>query len=671
MSAGPAEMTVPAPDRAARRALDQRVVELPVPLLSGVAVGLVALGAAGALFGGTDATQGPIGLTLTLALAFTPLGVFVLRRLPGHPLGRLMVLTGATAAVATLAVSWSTLPLAAWLSQWMWWPPLALIPILLLLAPDGRLPSTRWRPLVQILLAASALTTVALAGAALARPRTLLSGTAGAVTSPGLHLILVVAVAALGVVLLGTLGVLAALVVRWRGAGEQARHQLACLLPSPAVLALGLTLDTMFDVPYAWLVAVAALPLGLALAVLRYQLHDLDLYVHRGAAWLVLTALAVGIYAVVVAGLGAAFAEPGSRTASVLAAAAVAALLQPAQRLTQRGVNRLLYGRRDEPYSVLTELGHHLEAMRDPLAVLPEIAASIVDGLRVPYAAVRVVDDDGTVATAAERGRWSGEPERFAMVAHGRPVGELLVAPRRPGSRFSAAESRLLRDLAGQTALAAEACRSSVALQRARDRLVLAREEERRRLRRDLHDGVASALVGTRMLTEALRRTVPGGGSAPTLLDALAADLDGCTTEVRTLIDGLRPAALDHGLEPALDGLADRFAGQGPAVTVLVDGPLTELPAAVEVAAYRITAETVTNTVKHAGARTCTITVRRDERHLAVRIDDDGIGFQEAAGGAGVGLSSIRDRAEELGGRATVRSGPAGTTVEVLLPLAA
>lgn len=651
------------------RGLVQRLVELPVWVLVTAGISLLAFGLAGVLSGQTGPVPGTAALPTSMAAAFTPLGVFITRRMPGHPLGRLMLLVGLSATVAALAVAWAaTLP-AAWLSQWSWWPPLAVIPVLLLLVPDGRLPSPRWRPLAGVLVVAAVVATVALAAAAAMSPRSLLVDL-DTPPPPQAQVLLVVAASAAAVVLLATLGVLAALIVRWRAAPVLQRRQLACLLPSAVLLVGGVALS-ITELPAPWVLAVAALPLGLTFAVLRFQLHDLDLYVHRGAVWLVLTGLAIATYAVVVAAVSGTFVEAGSPTAALLGAGAVAAILQPAQHLAQRGVSRLLYGRRDDPYAVITSLGRFLGTMRDPLAVLPQITSTIVDELKVPYAALVLTGTDGVAATVAERGRWSGPPQRFPLVAHGEAVGEMLVTPRRANSRFSAAEVRLLGDLAGQAALAAEACRTAVALQRARDRLVLAREEERRRLRRDLHDGVASALVGTRMMTDVLRRSLPSGSTG--LLDTLAADLETCSTEVRELIDGLRPAALDDGLEKALLGLAERVGEQGPRVSLTAHGDLTELPAAVEVVVYRVVTEALTNVVKHAHASAVTMVVRRDERHLSLFVTDDGTGFPAAEfgpeGSSGVGLTSIRSRVEELGGESEIRSGPSGTVVEARLPL--
>ena len=213
------------------------------------------------------------------------------------------------------------------------------------------------------------------------------------------------------------------------------------------------------------------------------------------------------------------------------------------------------------------------------------------------------------------------------MRAHGTEVGELLVAHRRPGERFSARETRLLQELAGQAAVAAEACRSTLEIQRARERLVFAREEERRRLRRDLHDGVASGLTGARMLAAAARSGVPADGQTSALLDRLAADLDSCSEEVRDLVDGLRPAALDRGLETALLE-ADRTGAERRARGDLAGRRPTwpTCPAAVEVVAYRVVAEALTNVIKHARATRGPVRLDADDHQLVIMVEDDGVG---------------------------------------------
>jgi signal transduction histidine kinase len=221
-----------------------------------------------------------------------------------------------------------------------------------------------------------------------------------------------------------------------------------------------------------------------------------------------------------------------------------------------------------------------------------------------------------------------------------------------------------------QAAVAAEATRLNRDLQMSRERLVTAREEERRRLRRDLHDGLGPSLAGMSMQVRAARKQLPADSRAAEILDTLAVDLKSCTVEVRQLVDELRPPALDSGLDAALHTECRRFDVDGLAVSCEVEGSLEGLPAAVEVAAFRIVAEALTNVTRHSRALTCDVTVHRNGA-LRVQIVDDGIGIDIASSArAGVGLSSMRERAAELGGDCTIGPAPGrGTSVRVKLPL--
>lgn len=632
--------------------------------------GIVLLATTGRLLGEQGQTPGPVWMSVALAVSFTPLAWFVLRRAPGHPLGQLMAATGLAATAASLAVCWSAFAPIAWLSQWLWWPPIALIPLTLLVFPDGRLLSPRWRILVIVLVVLAGGASVALALAALLAPQTLLS-TVGEPLPPYARSMVQVALVAIGGVLLATFGVFVALVMRWRRAGSQERRQLVCLAPAAVLLVVGVVLATL-NVPGGWIPAVVALPLGITLAILQYSLWDLDLYVHRGLVWIVLIGVAVSVYALVVTGLERLLA-PGSSVTLVAAGACAAALL-PAERLAQRGLSRLVYGRRDDRYAVLMGVARHIEAVRDPLEVLPRFTATLVETLRVPYAAIALTADPGEEPLVVGHGRRTGgEPQRFAMVAHGVRVGELLVEPRRPGTRFTPAETQLLEGLARHAGMAAEACRHALDLQRARERLVLAREEERRRLRRDLHDGVASALVGAQMLVVASRAAVSGDSRAAELLTTLGQDLTVCTEEVRSLIDGLRPAVLDAGLAAALNDLVHRLSESLP-VTLEISGDLEDLPAAVEVVTYRMVTESLGNVIKHARASRAWVDLLRGDEALTVRVRDDGVGLGFAAppdSRGGVGLSSIRSRVEEVGGQFSTEPEPVGVCCQAILPLPA
>jgi two-component system NarL family sensor kinase len=298
--------------------------------------------------------------------------------------------------------------------------------------------------------------------------------------------------------------------------------------------------------------------------------------------------------------------------------------------------------------------------------VLPLSTNTIAQSLQVPYVAVELQGSDGP-RLLAEHGRATTTVETFEMVAHGEHVGRLLVAPRSSGSHFTRQERRLLRDVALHAAVAVEATQLSRDLQDSRERLVMAREEERRRLRRDLHDGLGPSLAGMSMQVRAARKLLSESGRVGQILDAVAADLTACTSEVRQLVDQLRPPALDRGLVAALRAECQRFNTATLTVEFVAGETLGTLPAAIEVAAYRITAEALTNVTRHSQAQTCRVTLSSLDP-LTIEIIDDGIGIAPGMR-TGVGLNSMRERAVELGGDCDITArDPHGTAVRVRLP---
>jgi signal transduction histidine kinase len=248
-----------------------------------------------------------------------------------------------------------------------------------------------------------------------------------------------------------------------------------------------------------------------------------------------------------------------------------------------------------------------------------------------------------------------------------------VVARREARQDLTPAERRLLGDLGLQVAVAAHAVLLDRALRRSGERLVVGREEERRRLRRDLHDGLGPALAGVALGVDAARNMLRADpGSADALLADLKDETLGCVGEVRRIVEDLRPPALDElGLLPALTAFADRLSTRDDALQVAVQAPdpLPPLSAAVEVAAYRIATEAMTNVARHAHARCCLL--RLEVGHdLTVEVRDDGVGVP-ARRLAGVGLPSMTARAAELGGHCAVaRLDGGGTQVIAHLPLA-
>lgn len=411
------------------------------------------------------------------------------------------------------------------------------------------------------------------------------------------------------------------------------------------------------------------IPLSIGIAVLKYRLWEIDPIINRTLVYGTLTVAVVGMYVLVVGYLGALFRTGGNLAISLVATGLVAMLFQPLRDRLQRGVNRLMYGDRDEPYAVLSRLGQRLESTLAPKAVLPAIVETVAGALKSPHAEVLLLHD-GAFETSASRGVPTGEPLVLPLVYGNETIGKLAVSPRAEGEPFTLADQRLLEDLARQAGVAAHAVRLTSDLQRSRERLVTAREEERRRLRRNLHDGVGPQLAALTLEIETARNRLSHNPATRDLLSELAERVRTAVVDVRGAVHELRPPALDElGLVDSLRETAAQYSQNGLQVTVRSrEYPL--LPAAVEVAAYRIVQEALTNVVRHSGARVCTVRLDLDKEAglLRLEIEDDGRGVGVDRG-LGVGLSSMRERAEELGGTCTIGPGEAyGTRVLAELP---
>jgi signal transduction histidine kinase len=419
------------------------------------------------------------------------------------------------------------------------------------------------------------------------------------------------------------------------------------------------------------------IPLSLGIAILRYRLWDIDPIINRTLVYGTLTASIIGIYVLVVGYLGALFRTSDNLLVSLIATAIVAVLFQPLREWFQRGVNRLMYGERDDPYAVISRLGQRLEATLAPNAVLPTIVGTVKEALKLPYAAIALKQNEASMVVA-ESGVQMFDPVTLPLTYQGEPIGHLILSPRANGETFSPNDYRLLDDLARQAGVAAHAVRLHADtlrlaedLQHSRERLVTAREEERRRLRRDLHDGLGPRLASQTMKLEAARDLLTVDlARADTLLNDLIQQSQSVIADIRRLVYGLRPPALDElGLLSAIREQAAQYAHIGLHITIDAPEQLPPLSAAVEVAAYRIAQEALTNVVRHANAHHCTIRLAFENAMLSVEIVDDGIGLPEERR-AGVGMHSIRERAEELGGTCVIEaSSTGGTRVLAHLPL--
>lgn len=411
-----------------------------------------------------------------------------------------------------------------------------------------------------------------------------------------------------------------------------------------------------------WFVSYILPPAALAVAVLRYRLWDLGILVNRTLVYAALTSAVVALYVVVVGGLSLFIQASGGLWVSLVATGLVAVLFQPLRSRVQQGVDRLLYGERDDPYAVLSTLGRRLEAAMVPEAVLPAIVETVAEALKLPYAALALtIGDDERVVAAYGLPR--GDLTRVGLHYQGERLGSLVCGSRGMNEPFTEDEKTLLKDLGHHAGVALQAVRLTEDLRKSREQLVLAREEERRRLRRDLHDGLGPELASMSLKLDAVHNLMNHDpGRAEELLLDLKAQVGESLTSIRRLVYDLRPPALDElGLVPAVrESSAVRSAGLRPRIQVTGPNQLPPLPAAVEVAAYRVALEAVTNVVRHAGAENCVIHFRVDDE-LEVEVTDDGRGVPETAR-SGVGLTSMRERAAELGGSLSIGPGPSGGT---------
>ena len=459
-----------------------------------------------------------------------------------------------------------------------------------------------------------------------------------------------------------TIAAVVQLVQRWRVGDELRRQQL--LLFSAAVALTILTPPIAIWIGGGdWLFAVTSLPLPIVIgfAILARGLYDLRTAANRTLVWLTLSIAVAGVLALVI-GIGGLLGRSASTPwLSWVAAGVAAACFAPLRDVLQRGINRLTYGRWTEPYALLAELGQQLEASSDIDRLLADVAAELHElGLRdVRIAAADSSEDADDLADRVA----------IPLSAYGALVGTLSY--RVGDSQLRPRDRQLLEDLAGHLGGVLHARLLMTDLQRARERLVLGREEERRRLRRDLHDGLGPALAGHLLRLDVIASRLPADAEAAQLVDTLRDELRDTVQDVRRLVEGLRPPALDElGLGGALRQVANRLSsGSGVVATVRCDD-VPSLPAAIEVAAYRIATEAMTNVIKHAHARSCTVDVRIEPNVLAVQVQDDGVGLPAVAAGRGHGWRTMRERAEELRGSFEMFTPDAGTVVVARLPLA-
>jgi signal transduction histidine kinase len=627
-------------------------------------------------------------LLLPAPLAYAWMGCVLLARRPGHPMGPLLCLIGLADAFATGCYAYvryavvhspGSLPfstLALWVNTWAYAPATSLgAMVLLLVFPDGRLLSRRFRPALWAALAFIPLSIAAFAF----YPQNLgplfryrhnpyafpqldwLYETCGAL--------------AIGFGVVAGVGAVASMTLRWRRSDRVGRQQLKWLLAVLPFTVVSLIATLVFPGTWSLVLALPAgilMPIAIGIAVTRHRLYEIDILLNRAALYGLLTAGVAAVYLAVVVIAHSLFGVQGrGLPVQIIATVLAAAALWPLHDRVQRRVDRLFYGDRGVPYEALARLGRRVEEAADPETALNSVVKTIADSLRLPYAALELRLGDGW-SPAATYGEAPSQVVAFPLTFQRETVGRLLVGMRSRGENLGPDDVRLLADLARQAGPAAHVVALRRALDASRAGLVTAREEERRRLRRDLHDGIGPTLAGLTLGLDTARARAADQPALTELLGKLKAETQRAVTDVRRIVYGLRPPALDDfGLIGSLREEVGRLQYEAPALTVTLDAPDNEapdLPAATEVACYRIVTEALTNITRHALATKCTVRIRLDDQDLDVEVRDDGVGLPEGWR-AGVGITSMRERVAELGGDIVIEPAlPHGTRINARMP---
>ncbi len=666
--------------------------------------------------GAGDDPLGDIGFVLSFAM-FPVIGYVLASRRPENSIGWLMsgmgVFFGVTAVASELGSFLihsgrrdAGLVLIAF--DQPSWVPIVVLPVtfLLLLFPDGHLPSPRWRWFAWGL--GVVLTVIFFS--ILLDPAPMQESPVPGVANPlGVEAIRPFLQAAQFLIILipvGVLGSLTALVLRFRRSTGIERLQLRWLLTAAAFVAL-LYSGAMFaslgsswggEGDPGWLIWVqnlvigsfALIPLAIGVSVLRYRLFDIDVVINRAVLFGALAVFITLVYVAVVVGVGTLVGSRASPVLSAAAAAIVALAFQPLRRRAQRLADRLVYGKRATPYEVLSEFSERVGQTYANEELLPRMARALGEGTGAARADVwvRVGEDLRPEATWPEdaealsvRPATSVEEGVVTGASMSEPVrhrGELLGAlsiEKRPGETLSATEEKLVRDLAAQAGLVlrnaglTEELMDSIAqLRTSRQRLVTAQDEERRKLERNLHDGAQQQIVGLTVKLGLLERLVERDpAQARSIAGQLQEDATEALEELRDLARGIYPPLLaDQGLVAAL-----RSQARKSAVPVTVEGDgIGRYAREAEAAVYFSCLEALQNVAKYASASRVNVSLSDGDGVLRFDVTDDGVGFDTTTSSYGTGLQGIADRLAALDGSIEVRStAGTGTTVEGILPV--
>ncbi|OXY94928.1 sensor histidine kinase [Streptomyces diastatochromogenes] len=469
-----------------------------------------------------------------------------------------------------------------------------------------------------------------------------------------------------------------AVLVAWSRAGESSRRRhIHLLLTAYLIWAAAQAIYKHVDSRYFWTTfwlfagASALLSTSVFYVVVRTGTWRISRSARRVLAGLMVTMVLVALYVTAAAVLATGMVL--GRAADALVLMAVAFLLGAGLRRTTAWatelVDRLFYGERAHPYQVLNTLAERVSRAVSPEEIPGALCTTVVENLRLP-GAVLVLHTRAGPRVLADVGRLGTAQQHFELRHHGAVIGRMSVGPREGEQALDAQDTSILASLAQHAAPALASLRLQQELRAGREQIVLAREEERRHLRRDIHDGLGPTLAGLRLRVENATARLPSGDPVRDALRAAADELGMAIQEVRRITERLGPAPLGElGLSLALGQLVSAFDGARTRIELhLTPSPLPPLPAAVEVAAYRIAAEALTNVMRHAEADHSQVRVRVDAHTLTLTVIDDGIGYDPDPKADGIGLRSMAERAAEIGGSFTIDRRGRGTRVRAALP---
>jgi signal transduction histidine kinase len=652
-----------------------------------------------------------VGIAFTLAtLCFPVVGHLITQREAHNPIGWLMLLTG-------LIWSWQgfsdayvvygartepgSLPdpaLIGALSSWTWVPAIGVMgTFLILLFPNGRLPSPRWLVVAWVSGIAMVVGSVSL----LFRPGALedvsVSGLPNPLGIEALEGVLAALSASLVLLPLCSLACAVALVLRFRRARGTERLQLKWFATAGAVVALlylvamAATLGPGNREPVpGWVVTLqdasllsfGVIPLAIGVAILRHRLYGIDVVINKAVVFGTLASFITAVYVAIVVGIGSLVGrgERPNLALSVVATAIVAVAFQPVRDTVQRFANRLVYGARATPYEVLSDFADRMGGTYDAAELLPVMARTVAHGIGATRVDVWLrlgstfareaswpvpVGDTATAGSASVDEMVNLEGDRVVAVRHHDELLGAITVVKPPGEAVTPAEGKLLDDVAAQAGLVLRNVRLIEELRTSRQRLVTTQDEQRRRLERNLHDGAQQNLVSVALMLRTARARWGNDDAIGTALDSASEQLRQAIDELRELARGLHPAILtDRGLGPAIQALAERSP-----VPVVVDYQLTDRQEIkVEATLYFVVAEALTNVAKYAQASEATVTVAQSDGCVILSVTDDGVGGADRTRGSG--LRGLADRVAVVDGALDVAS-PAGrgTRLTCRIPL--